>query len=158
MNLLEAEQLAKRLLREFGCDKEWPFKWTRGKRELGRIGWKRNRITGEISKRHLGLSKYLVLNNSREEIEDTIRHEIAHILAGPGNGHNYKWKQMCLVTGANPNRLNHTAKMPEPAYILYCGNCKTVLGKRHRKKLKLSGKCCAYCRSDKIAWMNNPNI
>jgi predicted SprT family Zn-dependent metalloprotease len=49
----------------------------------------------QMSRRH-------TLANTPDEVEDTLRHEIAHALVGPELGHGPEWLRMCLVTGASP--------------------------------------------------------
>lgn len=39
-----------------------------------------------------------------DELIDTIRHEIAHLVVGINQGHNNVWKACCLRIGCNPNR------------------------------------------------------
>ncbi len=154
MQLYDAEQLAHRLMREFECD-GWAFRWTYGKRQCGCASHKRNRRTGEITDRHLGLSRHLVGLNEFDVVNNTIRHEIAHIKAGLDNGHNHVWRAWCLRTGARPERCTSSANMPDPAWKAICTLCDAVLARRHRRTKKLHRAYCNHCGPTsigKIVW------
>jgi hypothetical protein len=47
--------------------------------------------------RNLKLSKFLfdnVVEHEKIKFDDTVKHEVAHALAGAGNGHNHIWKRV----------------------------------------------------------------
>ncbi len=92
MNLHDAEQLAKRLMVEFGIG-QWRFKFDKAKRRFG---------AAHRGARLITLSREMVLINDQAQVEDIIRHEIAHALCPPHKGHGETWKRMCVVTGAKP--------------------------------------------------------
>ena len=50
--------------------------------------------------------------SSLDQVRDTILHEIAHALVGPGHGHDAVWKRKCREVGARPERCGQ-ADMPE---------------------------------------------
>lgn len=85
-----------------------------------------------------------------EDILDTILHEIAHALVGPGNGHNKKWRNMCIIVGAKPRRCNETKinenvemKLAKSAkYIAVCPGCNKVSSAFKKMKRNRS---CANC-------------
>lgn len=56
----------------------------------------------DFRKREIRISRKLAERNDRAVIDDVIRHEVAHALAGPGAGHGPRWKDACRVTGATP--------------------------------------------------------
>ena len=62
--------------------------------------------------RTIELSVFLVDRNGPEEVRDTILHEIAHALVGPGHGHDAVWKRQCIEIGARPVRCGD-ADMPD---------------------------------------------
>jgi len=97
MTQKEAEKLALGLMSEHNLNwPAWGFRMTRHKLLLGRCVHNRyNGGTIELSKNYLHLSY--------EEIRDTLLHEIAHALCGPGEGHGAAWKRMCIKIGAKPN-------------------------------------------------------
>ena len=84
MDLHAAEALAQRELRRFPQLADWSFGWNRRRRAHGLCRYDRRRI--ELS----------ALLTAREPdpalILNTIRHEIAHALAGPRAGHGPRWR------------------------------------------------------------------
>ena len=48
------------------------------------------------------MSKELTLLNNIEQFTDTLRHEIAHAIVGPGNHHNRTWRFAAIQIGAKP--------------------------------------------------------
>tara|TARA_Y100000310_G_scaffold91334_1_gene88682 strand:+ start:4611 stop:5147 length:537 start_codon:yes stop_codon:yes gene_type:complete len=147
MNLFDAEQLALRLMNEHGVN-GWLFRWSNGKNQLGAVYCRRNRVTGEMTDKQLRLSRYLVKLNSDDEVRETILHEIAHILAGPENRHNWIWKQKCREIGCKPQRLAGPNVTTAPhSYEIVCGRCERSLAKRHRRpnSHKMLRQICNYC-------------
>ena len=57
--------------------------------------------------RHIGLSRYHAVTGSPEQVTDTVLHEIAHALAGPGAGHGPAWKAIARRIGATPRSGVH---------------------------------------------------
>ena len=47
-----------------------------------------------------------------DEVRDTILHEIAHALVGPGHGHDAVWKAKCVEVGAKPEAAAATPTCP----------------------------------------------
>ena len=84
MDLHAAEALAQRELRRFPQLADWSFGWNRRRRAHGLCRYDRRRI--ELS----------ALLTAREPdptlILNTLRHEIAHALAGPRAGHGPRWR------------------------------------------------------------------
>lgn len=77
--------------------------------------------------RKIEISTKLAKINSADRTEDTIRHEIAHVLAGPGTGHGPAWKRACGVTGAPPRACFSSS------------NTNTIVTKR--QKVSVQGIC-----------------
>jgi len=85
--------------------------------------------------------------------DNSLMHEIAHALAGPGVGHGQKWKDICVQIGAKPERCydSDDTNTPEMKYYAVCGAC----GRKHEKarlKLKHVRRSCL-CQSGKD-WNN----
>jgi predicted SprT family Zn-dependent metalloprotease len=136
---LEVCRQAYRLMGRFGLH-DWYFAYNRRKQSMGfcRYGAK-----------VIELSCYLVARNGAEEIYDTILHEIAHALVGPGHGHDAVWKRTCLAIGARPVRCGQ-AVMPDGSWQARCGSC----GKRyhrHRKPKHTRGWFCRPCGRERGA-------
>lgn len=92
MHLSEVEKIARELIALHGL-RSWSFQFDRARRRAGATHFQKQLIT---------LSPYFMENFSEAEVRDTILHEIAHALAGPGAGHGPKWKKICQEIGANP--------------------------------------------------------
>ena len=112
----------------------WSFGFDSAKKRLGVCKYAEHLIS---------LSRYFVDLHSFEEIDQVIRHEIAHALAGSNAGHGPKWKKLATELGYNHKKIsgdeigNATAKL-----IGACPNGHTVY--RHRKpKSPLSCSKCA---------------
>src|SRR5271157_3467668 len=106
----DVRKLAEDLLTLHGLQ-EWSFTFNRGKQTMGLCAYARRTIE---------LSTYFVERNGQEEILDTILHEIAHALVGPGHGHDAVWKRKCVEIGARPARCGD-AEMPEGRWKARCG-------------------------------------
>lgn len=127
MELALAEQIACDLMREFGLTQNgWSFRWDDAKRRFGSCSNGRRRIT---------LSSDLTRRNDQAQVEDTIRHEIAHALAGAGHWHDDEWKRQCAVTGAKPERCyNSDVEKEEGDWRATCGGCGALHTKLRRPK------------------------
>lgn len=89
MNPELARQLALKEMMSWGLE-EWKFVWSRAVRQFGLC---------DRRKQTIRLSRTLTELSPKSEVLDTIRHEIAHALAGPRDGHNQRWKQECAKVG-----------------------------------------------------------
>src|SRR4051794_3305682 len=85
LTMAEIEQLAEWALRDFGLtDLGWRFAWDRALRRAGCC---------KYSVRQVTLSwPIFAIETNREEVLNTILHEVAHALVGPGAGHGALWK------------------------------------------------------------------
>jgi predicted SprT family Zn-dependent metalloprotease len=118
----EAEQLMWDLMREKGLVREgWRFEWDRAKRRFGRCSFKRKLLT---------MSWELVGLNEKEEVLDTIRHEVAHALCGKNVGHGEKWKRIAKELGAQTAQKFDVGKVVMPKkrrFKAVCGGCGELL-------------------------------
>ncbi len=117
-----AGELALSLMTKWGLA-GWAFRFNRGKKLMGRCVY--------ASPGRIELSAYMVEMNEEAVVSDTILHEIAHALAGPGTHHGPIWKQFCLKVGADPKRTGH-ASMPSGRWRATCSECRTVYSKHRR--------------------------
>lgn len=95
--IIGTTQLANKLMREYMphlVEDGWKFKISNTRNAVGRCDFDNKVI--EVSK--------FYMHNSMDEVEDTIRHEIAHALAGPIHGHDHVWRRFAIDVGANPTR------------------------------------------------------
>lgn len=108
MRLTEAEELALTLINKtyvvsgksvnIAVQFNYRFKWDRSKRRFGLCSYR---------DRTIQLSGYLVALNNKDEVLDTILHEIAHAIANHAfgcHGHGAVWKMVCREIGARPKR------------------------------------------------------
>jgi hypothetical protein len=129
----EIQELALTLMKQFGLT-DWTFGWCRSKKSLG--------LCKDGVKKIL-LSKYFCKIIPFDEIENTIRHEIAHALIGPHKGHDQEWKNACKLTGANPTRC-YKAQIQVPGK--YQAKCKcNIVHHKHRMDKKIKG-YCKHCK------------
>jgi predicted SprT family Zn-dependent metalloprotease len=105
----------------------WRFQFDDSRNRFGSCHMTRKLIT---------LSREFVLRNSREETEDTIRHEIAHALCPLKEHHGAIWKAMCGFTGAKPERCVNRDRVttPEGDWKATCGGCGRIYYKHRTPK------------------------
>jgi predicted SprT family Zn-dependent metalloprotease len=139
----EVRRVAVELLTQHGLH-DWSFGFNRGKRTMGLCLY---------GSRTIELSVHFVERNSPEVIRDTLLHEIAHALVGPGHGHDTLWKSKCCEIGAVPERLSFEVNMPEGRWQARCGQC-GLLHHRHRKPKWMNGWYCSHCGKERgqLAW------
>lgn len=113
------------------------------------INHKTTRILGRCwyNRKHIELSARYVRRSDEAVIEDTIRHEIAHALAGHSAGHGPLWKQWCLKVGAKPQRCKHESEIKSvKRYVAECPNC----GITHQRDRVARNRCYwCKCQRDK---------
>lgn len=137
METYDASRLARTLMNQHGLG-HWIFEFSRAER-----------INGDCSHHHqrIRLSRHYVQLNSEELVRDTILHEIAHALVGPGHGHDHAWKRKCVEIGARPVRCKDAAEINTvPArWIGTCPNCGTeshMLRLTEKAKRSACKRCC----------------
>lgn len=103
-------------------------------------GWK---FTFDNTKRRLGVCKYTsgIISLSKAyienglsyvEVNDTIRHEIAHILAGSKAKHNWYWGAIAKALDATPKACVRPTVQPKGRYETKCPECNWT-GYRYKK-------------------------
>jgi predicted SprT family Zn-dependent metalloprotease len=93
-----------------------------------------------FGKRVIGLSSWVwELNTTHDEpLLDTLRHEVAHVLAGYAARHGSTWKSWAEKMGAIPQAIrsrDHKFKLKAYAYTAACGVCGLVHYTRSRTGL-----------------------
>lgn len=124
MNLREAETLAITAMRAHGLNGSWHFKWNNRKTALGLAQVKNGQKT-------IQLSKILTLHAAREDVIQTIGHEIAHAIVGVGKGHGPEWRAQMRNMGLVPKvcgEANAQQKIALESAAKYVVTC-SVTGK-----------------------------
>ena len=146
MNLYTARAIARQLMNQHGLT-DWTFRFDHARRRFGSCQPRRRWIT---------LSAPLTLLNNEEEVRDTILHEIAHALVGPGHGHDAVWKAKCVEVGARPERCyGEQVAMPKGQWRATCGGCGREHD-RHRRPNRLTGWHCRGCGKERGALVWKP--
>ena len=140
---------ARELLREFGAAKL--------AREI-RVEWNSRMRTaaGRADYREKLISLNLMLrDHGDDEIERTLRHELAHLLAQFRVGrrriapHGAEWREACRDLGiadeARYHNLPFASKVYPPRYVYRCPNCKQEFPRVRRTRRAIA--CLACCRS-----------
>ena len=135
-----AHKEGRQILRDLGLG-GWVLGFDRAKRRAGQCNYTRKTIT---------LSEYFVRMNEWDEVRNTILHEAAHALAGPGAGHGYLWAKQCRLVGIEPKRCydSEAVNMPQGNVVVSCVNHGEV-GRQHRmpKANARSYMVCRKCRT-----------
>ena len=81
-------------------------------------------------KKTIEVAHFLIKNNNKETIRQTLLQEIAHALL-PGHGHDRLWKRKCAELGIKSHRCYDSNTMQgaikrEPKYKAICCNCSSV--------------------------------
>ena len=80
---------------------------------------------------------------SEAEWTDTLLHEIAHALVGPGHHHDAVWKRKARQIGCSSDRC-HSVRFTRPKYVLTCPRCKWAVTRMRRTR----GLICRRCSAD----------
>lgn len=100
------------------------------------------------------LSIHFASANSDDEVHDTLLHELAHALVGPGHGHDDVWKAKCRQIGAKPEACyGEEVEMPLGRWRAVCPGCATEFD-RHRRPKRADAWFCRPCgpASGKLRW------
>ncbi len=112
----------------------WTFALAQTKRRLGVCKYRAKRIE---------IDEYHARNNPPGVVLDTLRHEIAHALAGPAAGHGPKWKAVALRLGATPRACDtsHETVVRPGDWQATCPSCEKVYH-RYRRPMSPGGYRC----------------
>jgi predicted SprT family Zn-dependent metalloprotease len=142
--------------------------WRRMSAEHGITGWRfqpdnarRRAGNTNYTRRTVSLSRHFVARNSLAQVEDTLLHEIAHVLVGPGHGHDRVWQAKHRAIGGDGIRCYDAAEvdMPTPAWVGVCQTNAAHTWARHRLTQKARNGRCPTCYrggrspdSGRISW------
>ncbi len=133
MDLRELEAIAVRELKENDLH-GWTFGLARTRRRLGVCKYRQKRIE---------IAEYYARHSPEESVLDTLRHEIAHAIAGPAARHGPGWKAVAVRLGATPRSCESSGQaVVEPGdWQATCPDCgKTV--HFYRQPRSLTGYLC----------------
>ena len=145
MTETEALILGNKLLRENGL-----YNWSisinrRNKRKLGSCKFK-DALGNEINT--IEISSWL-FKHFPDRVNNTVRHEVAHALAGYEAGHGPYWKKMARRIGARPIARAYDISQKDIPYIweTVCSSCDIVTKKTFRRRSfkTLENRICKKC-------------
>jgi hypothetical protein len=79
--------------------------------------------------KELSVSAWLISLNGEDhpQVNDTLRHEMAHVLTGPGHGHDYLWRANAAKLGASTSRTVSEKSAAQvkspPGWVGHCRKC-----------------------------------
>jgi len=110
--------------------------------------------------KEIHLAAWLVDDAPWFEIEDTIRHELAHAAVGMRHGHDEAWKRAAHRLGARPERCGsgsvwneHAPAARRPAkWLVICDACRVRFQRQRRPRGRLTHAQCGQV----VRWVTNP--
>ena len=150
MNLIELKRTAQDMMDQHGLTaRGWVLDFNTNKSRAG-VCYHRER--------KIAFSTVLMKHFGEAEALNTVTHEIAHALVGPGNGHNYTWKQMHIRLGGNGSRTwsdkTGTVIANTSKWRCECRVTRKVLGYRNRLTANMRNASCV-CHREKALWIPN---
>ncbi len=128
--LLDLGAKADRLIAHHGLH-GWSFQFDDAVRRAGSCLYATKVIT---------MARLYCLQCQEEDWTNTLLHEIAHALAGPGHNHDKVWKRMARRIGCTGERCHNTPFAP-PRYIVYCPRCKWARQRNQRSSRLVCREC-----------------
>ncbi|PCI24387.1 sprT domain-containing protein [Candidatus Peregrinibacteria bacterium] len=125
----------------------WSFRFDKATRRFGCCNY---------SKKEISLSRRLTHLNDDEKVKDTLLHEVAHALVGPGHGHNAVWKAQALQIGCSGVRCyTQDVVTPKGKYSATCKNCgatQQLHSVSWKKHFSSCGPCCKKYNKGRFSW------
>jgi len=133
---VDLEQLETIAIRELEANglHDWTFGLAGTKRRLGVCKYKEKRIE---------VAEYYARHSQEESVLDTLRHEIAHAIAGPAAKHGPRWKAVALRLGATPRSCETSGQaVVQPGdWRATCPACEKTVH-LYRRPTRLTGYRC----------------
>lgn len=139
---------------DHGLD-DWSFGWDRAVRRNGQCDLRSMTIT---------MSKHLTSVATDDEAMQTLLHEIAHALVGPGHGHDRVWLAMARAIGYRGQRCSSRAEYDKVAaaapYVDECPNGHTSPRWRKRSSTARATSCgrCSPVFDRRYLITTRPNV
>lgn len=132
MLLGEAQAMARGLMDAHGLD-DWSLAFDNAKTRAGAC---------RFTRRQISLSRILTRLHDETHVRDTVLHEIAHALVGPGAGHGPVWKEMARAVGCSATRcVPEDAPKAAAAWTGTCPAGHTTTAHRRPERVKSCGTC-----------------
>ncbi len=132
------DELGRELLSEPLQKRGWTFGFDRARKRLGVCRVRQKRIT---------LSAHLSALLPAAEVEDTVRHEIAHAVDAERRGrssHDRTWKRIAAACGARPDRC-FVGDLPDDPSAPYGGRCPSCGASYDLYRQPVHPRRCAPC-------------
>lgn len=141
-SLQTTRKLANEMLAEHGLIAQgWRFEFDRA-RERGGVCKHRTKT--------ISMSCILVPLWEDAAILQTLTHEIAHALVGPGEGHGPKWKAQMRAMGATPHRTHENVTVPG-RYVATCPTHGEIARMHRLSDSRRQHSACRRCQSH-VTW------
>ncbi len=134
MELSKLRTLARENLDKHGLH-DWSFKINKNKRRLG---------VCRHAKKRIEIQGYYALNNPDHLVLDTLIHEIAHAIVGPGHGHGPVWKAKARDLGCIPKSCAKITQSQEGNWQAVCPGCQKTFH-LYRTPKHITGSWCGKC-------------
>lgn len=153
MQTAPATRLAIDLMCDYGLE-HLDFGFNRSKRTLGHTEFSVNRMTREATAQKISLSSPILPFLNEDRVQNTMLHEIAHVMAGFHANHNSEWRRIFLSIGGDGKALDDSLPLDIwrsiRKYRLICPVDNKIIKYADRKTNTLWR--CSYHRAE-AAWI-----
>lgn len=118
-----AKQMAEDLMGQYGIY-SWTVVFDSAKTRKGQTRFRQ---------REISLSAPLTEINPVEQVRNTILHEIAHVMVGPGHGHDDVWRSKAIEIGCTGQTCTPVINRLPGRYIVKCKHCDGIVQQYYRR-------------------------